>query len=83
MVEKRKLGFTLIELIAVIAVLGLLSVIIVPNVIKTMEKARKNSFLNSAYGLVRAANLAQRCMCLMMISKEWNFITTMVLKHQI
>ena len=36
---KYKEGFTLIELILVIALIGILAVLIVPNVIKTLNKA--------------------------------------------
>ena len=45
-------GFTLVELIAVIVILGLIGIIIVPNVNDTIHKQRKKAFQTSIYGLL-------------------------------
>ena len=44
---KRK-GFTLVELLAVIAILAILVIIALPNVLKMFNDAKKNSFLTEA-----------------------------------
>lgn len=49
----NKKGFTLVEVIAVIVLLGLIAVILIPNYNKTLENSRKNSFKESLNGLVR------------------------------
>ena len=41
----NKKGFTLVELLAVIAILAILEIIALPNVLKMFNDARKNSFL--------------------------------------
>lgn len=45
-------GFTLVELIAVIVILGLIGIIIVPIINSTIEKQREKSFQNSVFGLL-------------------------------
>ena len=42
---KNKNGFTLVELLAVIAILAILVIIALPNVIKMFNNAKKSSFL--------------------------------------
>ena len=54
---KGKNGFTLVELLAVIIILGLLMVIIVPKVTQTLKDAEKNTNMTSAENLVKAATL--------------------------
>lgn len=54
---KKSRGFTLIELLAVIVVLAIIMVIAVPLVLNTIEDAKKGAFRNSAYGMVKAAEL--------------------------
>ena len=44
----NKKGFTLVELLAVIAILAILVIIALPNVIKLYNNAKKNSFLTEA-----------------------------------
>ncbi len=44
----NKNGFTLVELLAVIAILALLVIIALPNVLKMFNDAKKNSFLTEA-----------------------------------
>ena len=53
--EKKKRGFTLIELLAVIIILGILLVIAVPAVTKYINDSRKNSYINSAKGIINGA----------------------------
>lgn len=51
-----KKGFTLVELLAVITILGLLALIIVPKVQKTIKDSKKNIYESSAYALSREAD---------------------------
>ena len=48
-------GFTLIELLAVIVILAVIALIAVPIVLNSINDARKESFRNSAYGLVKSS----------------------------
>ena len=49
------LGFTLIELLAVIVILAIIALIVVPQVIKILNKARLSAAIDSAYGIVESA----------------------------
>lgn len=51
---KNSKGFTLVELIGVIVLLSLITIIIVPNILKTIEKNERNSFEESVKGLIRS-----------------------------
>ena len=51
---KNKRGFTLIELLAVIVILAIIALIATPIILNTIEKARKNSAIDSTYGYVKA-----------------------------
>lgn len=51
-------GFTLIELIVVIAILGMLASLTIPNVVKIQEKARIQVDQSNAAILKSAANMA-------------------------
>jgi len=48
-------GFTLVELIAVIIIIGVLLLIIIPNVSSTLKKSEIKTFTASAKGILRAA----------------------------
>ena len=54
---KVRNGFTLIELLAVIVILVIIVLIATPLVLNIIEKSKKHSFLNSAYGIVESAKL--------------------------
>ena len=52
---KNKKGFTLIELLAVVVILGIIMLIAVPNILSTLEKNKKETFLKDAQVLAGAA----------------------------
>lgn len=52
----KKSGFTLIELIAVIIIIGVLLLIIVPNVAGVLKRAEQKTFAASAKGILRTAS---------------------------
>ena len=52
---KGKNGFTLVELLAVIIILGLIAVLIVPKVVNMLDDAEKNTNMTSAENLIKAA----------------------------
>ena len=54
---RLKKGFTLIELLAVIVILAIIALIAMPAILKLIEEARKSAFKNTAYGIVRAAEI--------------------------
>ena len=55
--KKRKTGFTLIELLAVIVILAIIALIATPIILNIIEKARKEAFKDTAYGIINAAEL--------------------------
>jgi len=55
--KKRKKGFTLVELLAVIAILAIILLIAVPMILGVIEDARKDSFRNSVRGVFHAIEL--------------------------
>ena len=63
---KKNKGFTLIELLAVIVILAIIALIVVPQVIKILNKARLSSAEDSTYGIVASAE---------------NYITEFMLKN--
>ena len=63
---KKSKGFTLIELLAVIVILAIIALIVVPQVIKILNKARMSSAEDSTYGIVKSAE---------------NYITEFMLKN--
>lgn len=50
----KKRGFTLIELLAVIVVLAVIALITTPTIMDAIKTARREAFLNSAYGIMEA-----------------------------
>ena len=64
--KKKNRGFTLIELLAVIVILAIIALIVVPQVIKILNKARLSSAEDSTYGIVSSAE---------------NYITEFMLKN--
>ncbi|MDD3241894.1 MAG: type II secretion system protein [Bacilli bacterium] len=52
---KNKKGFTLIELLAVIVILGVIMVIAIPFVMGYIEKSKRSSFEDTAYGIISSA----------------------------
>ena len=50
-------AFTLVELLAVIIILGILTVIITPKIINTLKEAEKNTNMTSAQNLAKSAGL--------------------------
>ncbi len=55
MFKKKSLAFTLIELLAVIVILGIIMLIATPLILKMIEEARMGAFRASAYGIIKAA----------------------------
>ena len=53
-VKKIKKGFTLLELLAVIVILIIIVLITVPIILRIIENAKKDSALDSAYGIRQA-----------------------------
>jgi len=53
----KEKGFTLVELIAVIILLGIIALIAIPAVNTTIKNTRKSTFENSAYGVIEAGKL--------------------------
>ena len=56
MFQKKK-GFTLIELLAVIVILAVIALIATPLIMNVINDAKKNSFKDSAYGIIKAVEL--------------------------
>ena len=53
----KKEGFTLVEILAVVAILGILSLIAVPNVLKYLNESRKRAMITQENTILDAANL--------------------------
>lgn len=57
--NKKKKGFTLIEMVAVVAIIGILAAILVPKIAGYMDEAKKTAVINQARQVVQAAEAAQ------------------------
>ena len=55
-IMKRK-GFTLIELLGVIVVLAVIALITIPVILGVIEKARKEAFRDSVYGIMASTDI--------------------------
>ena len=55
MFKLNKIGFTLVELLAVIVVLAIIMVIAIPNILGIIDKARNDSFASTAKMMIEAA----------------------------
>lgn len=53
---KKRKGFTLVELLAVIVVLAIILIFAIPIVQRVMRNAQENAFLNYAQNMIRQAN---------------------------
>lgn len=54
----KKNGFTLVELLAVLIILAIISVIAVPLVLNLIERQQKNTFKESIYGMLRSCKIS-------------------------
>jgi prepilin-type N-terminal cleavage/methylation domain-containing protein len=61
---KNKYGFTLIEILAVVAILGILSLIAVPNVIKYLKSSQEQAMATQENTIADAANLYNEDYCI-------------------
>ena len=52
----RKQGFTLVELLAVIVVLGIILLIAIPKISNVIDNSKEKAFQVSSFGIVKAAN---------------------------
>lgn len=57
---KNKKGFTLIELLAVIIILGVIMTIAIPNVVATLDKNKRDSFIQDAKRVISSAEYTIR-----------------------
>ncbi len=57
---RKKNGFTLIELLAVVVILGVLMLVAIPNVVSTLEKNKRDSFISDAKLAISAAEYTIR-----------------------
>lgn len=53
----NKKGFTLVELLAVVAIIGILSLIAVPNIIGIVDNIRKDNMIDDAKKLISLAKM--------------------------
>ena len=51
----KKNGFTLVEILAVIAIIAILATLVLPNIIDTFKKSKKNNFLTEAREVYKTA----------------------------
>ncbi len=58
--KKNSKGFTLIELIAVIVILGVIMTIAIPNIVATLDKNRRDTFIKDAQRAITSAEYTIR-----------------------
>ncbi len=58
--KRNEKGFTLIELIAVIVILGVIVTIAIPNIVATLDKNRRDSFIKDAQRAITSAEYTIR-----------------------
>ena len=54
----NKKGFTLVELLAVLIILAVISLIATPIVMDLIEKQKKNTFKESIHGIIRSSKIS-------------------------
>ena len=57
---KNRYGFTLIELLAVIIILGVIMTIAIPNIVSTLDKNKRDSFIKDAKRAITSAEYTIR-----------------------
>ncbi|WP_288478734.1 type II secretion system protein [uncultured Clostridium sp.] len=57
--SKKKKGFTLIEMVAVVAIIGILAAILIPKITGYMDEAKKTVIVNQARQVVQAVEGAK------------------------
>ena len=57
MITMKRKGFTLIELLGVIVVLAVIALITIPVILGVIEKARKEAFRDSVYGIMASTDI--------------------------
>lgn len=53
--KDNKKGFTLVELLAVVVILGVIMTVAIPNVVSTLDKNKKETFIEDAKKVISAA----------------------------
>ena len=75
---KNKKGFTLIEILAVVAILGILSLIAVPNVLKYLKTSQEQAMIIQENNIADAANLYNEDYCIHPIGNRTCEVCTII-----
>lgn len=51
----KKKGFTLVEIMAVIAIIAILAIVAMPNIVKSFNNSKENTFLSEAQGIYKSS----------------------------